>query len=72
MPRLDELRDWYTTQQAAHALGYSRQGVHNLVNDGKIRGVLVGKHHAIGRPTLIVDPKSIERFLEEQEPERKS
>lgn len=71
MPRLDELRDWYTTQQAAHALGYSRQGVHNLVKDGKIRGVLVGEHHAIGRPVLIVDPKSIQTFLKEQKQERK-
>ena len=70
MPRLDELEGWYTTQQAAHAVGYSRQGVHNLVKDGKIRGVFVGKHHAIGRSVLIIDPKSIHTFLKEQEQER--
>ena len=67
VPTLDELEGWYTTAQAAHAAGRSRQGVINLAKDRKVRAVQVGRSHPIGKPAWIFDPKSIKEFVEKEQ-----
>lgn len=62
MPSMRELAGWYTTGQAAHRLGYSRQGVIDLAREGKVRAVYVGGEHEYGRGTWIYDPESVEAF----------
>lgn len=66
-PTLRELESWYTTAQAAHAAGRSRQGVINLAKDGKIRAVQVGRSYELGKPTWIFDPESIKKFVEAEQ-----
>jgi len=67
MPLLRELEGWFTTSQAAEAVGRSRQGVINLALDGRLRAVQVGAKHPTGRGAWIFDPASIEAFLRKRE-----
>jgi hypothetical protein len=55
MPSLKELERWMGTGQVAKKLGYSRQGVINLAEEGKIRAVKTGAG-------WIYDPDSVEIF----------
>jgi excisionase family DNA binding protein len=55
MPSLKELERWMGTGQVAKKLGYSRQGVINLAEEGKIRAVKTGAG-------WIYDPDSVEMF----------
>jgi hypothetical protein len=55
MPNLKELERWMGTGQVARELGYSRQGVINLAEDGKVRAVKTG----VG---WLYDPDSVEAF----------
>jgi hypothetical protein len=55
MPSLRELGRWMGTGQVARKLGYSRQGVINLAEEGKIRAVKTG----LG---WLYDPNSVESF----------
>jgi excisionase family DNA binding protein len=55
MPSLRELERWMSTGQVAKSLGYSRQGVINLAEEGKIRAVKTGAG-------WIYDPASVEMF----------
>jgi hypothetical protein len=55
MPTLRELERWMGTGQVAKELGYSRQGVINLAEDGKIRAVKTGAG-------WIYDPDSVVLF----------
>ena len=73
MPSLQELeRDWITVSQAAAIVRRSRQGVHNLCRDRRLRGVVVGRHEPVGRPVLILDKRDCEEFArQEQEREQR-
>jgi hypothetical protein len=62
MPSIRELWGWYTTGQAAHHAGMSRQTVVDLAREGKVRAVYVGGEHDHGRGTWIYDPESIEAY----------
>jgi helix-turn-helix protein len=55
MPSLKELERWMGTGQVSKRLGYSRQGVINLAEEGKIRAVKTGAG-------WIYDPDSVEVF----------
>jgi hypothetical protein len=55
MPTLKELERWMGTGQVSKELGYSRQGVINLAEDGKIRAVKTGAG-------WIYDPDSVAMF----------
>jgi len=61
LPTLKELKGWMTTGQVSRILGRSRQGVINLVEDGRLRGVKVGGE------VWIYDPKSVEEFARKRE-----
>lgn len=61
---MHELESWYTTELAAKALGRSHQGAINLVLDGKIRGVKVGRAHPASKGCWIFEPESIKKFVE--------
>ena len=73
MPSLQELESsWVTVAQAAAIVRRSRQGVHNLYRDRRLRGVVVGRHEPIGRPVLILGKRSCEEFArQEQEREQR-
>jgi excisionase family DNA binding protein len=55
MPSLKDLERWMGTGQVAKYLSYSRQGVINLAEEGKIRAVKT----AAG---WLYDPESVEMF----------
>jgi Helix-turn-helix domain len=55
MVRLKELEKWLSTAQTARALGWSRQGIINLAEQGRVRAVRT----ACG---WLYDPKSVEEF----------
>jgi hypothetical protein len=55
MPTLRELERWMGTGQVSKELGYSRQGVINLAEDGKIRAVKTGAG-------WIYDPDRVDMF----------
>jgi hypothetical protein len=55
MPSLKDLERWMGTGQVAKHLSYSRQGVINLAEEGKIRAVKT----AAG---WLYDPDSVEMF----------
>lgn len=57
MVRLKDLEKWLSTTQTARALGWSRQGVINLAEQGRVRAVKT----AAG---WLYDPKSVEDFKE--------
>lgn len=64
--RLSELESWYTPTQAASRLNLTRQYVVRLAEDGRIRGVLVGRAHEKGRPFWALDPGSVEEMIHER------
>jgi excisionase family DNA binding protein len=55
MPTLKQLERWMGTGQVAKRLGYSRQGIINLAEEGKIRAVKTGAG-------WLYDPDSVEMF----------
>lgn len=55
MVSLKELEKWLSTTQAAHVLGWSRQGVINLAKQKRVRAVRT----ACG---WLYDPESVENF----------
>jgi hypothetical protein len=55
MPNFRELERWMGTGQVAKKLAYSRQGVINLAEEGKVRAVKTGAG-------WIYDPDSVEVF----------
>lgn len=55
MPSLKELEHWMGTGQVAKRLGYSRQGVINLIEDKRLRAVKTGAG-------WLYDPDSVEAF----------
>ena len=56
--RLKELEGWLSTADVMEALGWSRQGVVNLANQGRVRAVRT-------RIGYLYDPKDVQRFKEE-------
>jgi hypothetical protein len=62
--RLKELERWLSTMQTARALGWSRQGVINLAEQGRVRAVRT----ACG---WLYDPKSVEDFARSLEVRRR-
>lgn len=57
--KLKELEGWMGVGQMSKKLGRSRQGVINLLDEGRIRSVKT----QIG---WLVDPEDVERFAREQ------
>ncbi len=60
MPSLRELERWMGTGQVSRKLGYSRQGVINLAEDGRLRAVKTGAG-------WLYDPESVETFKARRE-----
>ncbi len=56
--RLKELEEWLSTADVVEALGWSRQGVVNLANQGRVKAVKT-------RIGYLYDPKDVQRFKEE-------
>jgi len=56
--RLKELEGWLSTADVMEALGWSRQGVVNLANQGRIRAVRT-------RIGYLYDPEDVQRFKKE-------
>lgn len=59
MVSLKELEKWLSTTQTARALGWSRQGVINLAEQGRVKAVRT----ACG---WLYDPASVEDFKEKE------
>ena len=73
MPSLQELETgWVTVAQAAAIVGRSRQGVHNVHMERRLRGVMVGRHEPVGRPVLILDKQSCAEFARQEQDRRTS
>jgi len=66
MPSLRELRHWYTSRQAASALGVSRQRVQQLCEAKQLKAAHVGEAHP-GRTFWAISPESVEERLRQQE-----
>ncbi|MBA3390674.1 MAG: helix-turn-helix domain-containing protein [Rubrobacter sp.] len=60
MVKLKDLENWMGVGQMSKRLGRSRQGVINLLDEGRIRSVKT----QIG---WLADPDDVERFAREQE-----
>ena len=58
MVRLKELEGWMSTADVMGVLGWSRQGVVNLANQGRVRVVKTRIGH-------LYDPKDVQRFKKE-------
>ena len=58
MVRLKELEGWLSTADVMEVLGWSRQGVVNLANQGRVKAVRT-------RLGYLYDPKDVRRFKEE-------
>ncbi len=63
MVKLRDLENWMSIGQVSRKLGRSRQGVLNIVDEGRIRGVKT----QIG---WLLDPASVEAFADKQEKDR--
>ncbi len=59
MVKLRDLEGWMSIGQVSKKLGRSRQGVLNIVDEGRIRGVKT----QIG---WLLDPASVEEFAERE------
>jgi DNA-binding Lrp family transcriptional regulator len=59
MVKLRDLENWMSIGQVSRKLGRSRQGVLNIVDEGRIRGVKT----QIG---WLLDPASVEEFAERE------
>ena len=55
MVRLKDLEQWLSTSDVMEILGWSRQGVVNLANQGRVRAVKT-------RIGWLYDPASVEAF----------
>jgi hypothetical protein len=58
MPSIREFEDWYTTGDAASALGKTPQGIKHILNERRLRG-------ARTRLGWLIDPKDVERYARE-------
>ena len=56
--RTCQLEGWLSTADVMEVLGWSRQGVVNLANQGRVRVVKTRIGH-------LYDPKDVQRFKEE-------
>jgi hypothetical protein len=64
MVRIRDLERWLSTGQVSKKTSYSRQGVINLAEDGRIRAVKTGAG-------WIYDPESVDDFVRQQSERRR-
>jgi len=61
MIKLKELEQWYASGDVMKLTGRTKQGAINLIKKGRVRGVKT-------RAGWLYDPKSVEEFLQKEEP----